>query len=494
MNERRFPFLGESGFFRCVSSSLHAIIFLGVWGGIQTNAWADVPSESETMQGLDTMWVVVAGVLVLFMQAGFAFLEAGLSRGKNAGHLATKNLVILSISVLVFWAVGFGFSFSYGNALIGLHGFFVNPFQADVDKLFPSLAYSDATMSSKILFQTAFCAVSLAIVWGGMAERVRFPVYLIFGVIFSGVIYPIVGHWIWGNGWLSTLGMQDFAGSTVVHLQGALSALAGAIVLGPRIGKYRKKGVPLPIPGHNIPFVILGTLILWLGWFGFNPGSTMGVNLPIPGYFAYVAMTTNLAAAAGVLAATITSWFLLKSPDMSMMANGALAALVAITASCAFVSPLFAIVIGAMAGIIAVLGVLWVDRIGIDDPVGAVSVHGMAGIWGTLSTGLFASPDRVSILGVGRPGLFYGGGWHQLLVQFVGILSVSAYVFTASWLVFILFKKTVGLRVTSEQEVVGLDFSEHKMWGYPEVARIGGNARLSVQREEAIHQNLEEPE
>ncbi|MHB1605231.1 MAG: ammonium transporter [Leptospirales bacterium] len=489
MNARRFPVIGKNGVTNNIRLYLQMIVFFKVFGLFQYQAWADGPTEAQTMQGLDTMWVLVAAVLVIFMQAGFAFLEAGLSRGKNAGHLATKNLVILSISVLVFWAMGFGLSFSDGNALIGLHGFFVNPFKNGVDKLFSSLSYSDATMSSKILFQTAFCAVSLAIVWGGMAERVRFPVYIIFGIIFSGLIYPIVGHWIWGNGWLSTLGMQDFAGSTVVHLQGALSALAGTILLGPRLGKYHQKGVPLPIPGHNIPFVVLGTLILWLGWFGFNPGSTLGVNLPVPGYFAYVAMTTNLAAAAGVLAAMSTSWALLKAPDMSMMANGALAALVAITASCAFVSPPVSVVIGGLAGVIAVLGVLWIDRIGIDDPVGAVSVHGMAGIWGTLSTGLFASPDRVKIVGVGRPGLFYGGGWHQLFVQFVGVLSVSVYVFSASWLVFYLLKKTIGLRVTAGQESVGLDFSEHKMWGYPEDSRMTAAVpRKLIQGEQSSQQ------
>ena len=468
-------------------SGLRKRLFFSLLGGCGgclgsvSAAWADAPSENQVMEGMDTLWVVVAAILVLFMQAGFAFLETGLSRGKNAGHLATKNLVILGVSSLVFWAVGFGISFSDGNMFVGLHGFFVNPFGPEADKLFPSLSYSDATMASKILFQTAFCAVSLAIVWGGMAERVRFPVYIIFGVVFSGVIYPVVGHWIWGNGWLSRLGMQDFAGSTVVHLQGALSALAGTLLLGPRLGKYREKRVPLPIPGHNIPFVILGTLILWLGWFGFNPGSTLGVNIPAPGYFAYVAMTTNLAAAAGVLAATFMSWALLKAPDMSMMANGALAALVAITASCAFVTPLLAVVIGAIAGVIAVAGVLWVDRKGIDDPVGAVSVHGMAGIWGTLSTGLFAAPDRVRIVGVGQPGLFYGGGWHQLGIQFLGILAVSLYVFSASLVVFYLIRKGSWLRVTAAQESIGLDFAEHKMWGYPDAVRASAVGTRPIQ-------------
>lgn len=421
-------------------------------------------SDGETLEGLDTVWVVVSGILVLFMQAGFAFLETGLSRGKNAGHLSAKNLILLSVSALTFWAIGFGVSFSDGNAFIGYHGFFIDPFNTAERSFFHSLSFSNASLSSKIFFETAFCAVSLAIVWGAMAERVRPPVYILFGIVFSGLIYPIVGHWIWGNGWLSSLGMQDFAGSTVVHLQGALSALVGAVLLGPRIGKYTQSGTPLPIPGHNIPFVVLGTTILWLGWFGFNPGSTLGVNLPIPGYFSYVAMTTNLAAAAGLIMATFASWAILKSPDMSMMANGALAALVAITASCAFVDPLCSVIIGLIAGLIAVLGVLWIDRIGIDDPVGAVSVHGMAGIWGTLSTGLFASPERVKLLGVGRSGLFYGGGFHQLIIQALGILAVSLYVLFASWCTFCVLKRTIGLRVSPREENAGFDVFEHRVW------------------------------
>ena len=433
-------------------------------------------SDGEALAGLDTIWVVVSAILVLFMQAGFAFLEAGLSRGKNAGHLSAKNLILLSVSALTFWAIGFGVSFSDGNAFVGYHGFFIDPFNAAERSFFHSLSFSNASLSSKILFETAFCAVSLAIVWGAMAERVRPPVYILFGIVFSGLIYPIVGHWIWGNGWLSSLGMQDFAGSTVVHLQGALSALAGAVLLGPRLGKYTQSGTPLPIPGHNIPFVVLGTTILWLGWFGFNPGSTLGVNLPTPGYFSYVAMTTNLAAAAGLIMATAASWVILKSPDMSMMANGALAALVAITASCAFVDPVCSVIIGLIAGLIAVLGVLWIDRIGIDDPVGAVSVHGMAGIWGTLSTGLFASPERVKLLGVGRPGLFYGGGFHQLFIQALGILAVSLYVLLASWCTFYILRRTVGLRISPEEEDSGFDVFEHRAWRRKDALREVGHA------------------
>ncbi len=417
----------------------------------------------------DTVWTVVAGVLVMFMQAGFAFLEAGLTRAKNAGHIAVKNLVIYSIASLVFWAVGFAICFGTGNALVGTSGWGLNVADADVNAVFSSLSFSDVPLPAKYLFEVVFCAVSLAIVWGGMAERTKFSIYIIFGVIFSAVIYPVVGHWIWGGGWLSTLGMQDFAGSTVVHLQGAAAALAGAILLGPRIGKYGKDGKSNAIVGHNIPFVVLGTLILWLGWFGFNPGSTLMATSPSVGYFSYIAMTTNLAAASGALAAMFMAWKVLGAPDMSMVANGAIAALVAITATCAFVDPWASVVIGAVAGVIAVFGVLMIDKIRIDDPVGAVSVHGMAGIWGTLANGLFATPDRVKLLAVGSPGLFYGGGYHQLVVQIEGVSSAFAYVFLTSLAVFFVLKVTIGIRVSEREEMEGLDISEHKMWGYPEV-------------------------
>jgi Amt family ammonium transporter len=262
--------------------------------------------------------------------------------------------------------------------------------------------------------------------------------------------------------------MQDFAGSTVVHLQGASAALAGAILLGPRIGKYTKAGKPNAILGHNIPLVILGTIILWFGWFGFNPGSTLSALSPEPGYFAYVALTTNLAAAAGVLAGLLVAWWVIGNPDMTMAANGALAALVAITASCAFVDPWAAVVIGAGAGTIAVIGVLVIERLKIDDPVGAVSVHGMAGIWGTLANGLFATPERVKLLAVGQPGLFYGGGFHQLYVQAAGVAAAFAYVFAASLIVFFALKLTIGLRVSAEDEMEGLDMSEHGILAYPE--------------------------
>jgi Amt family ammonium transporter len=438
-------------------------------------AAASAPAPLPTKQdvAMDTIWVIVAAVLVMFMQAGFAMLECGFSRAKNAGHTAMKNLLVFAVSSLVFWAVGFAVCFGTGNALVGTSGWFLSVAADKVNEVFASLSFSSVPVGAKYLFEVVFCAVSLAIVWGGMAERTKLIVYLVFGAIFSAAIYPVVGHWIWGGGWLSGLGMQDFAGSTVVHLQGASAALAGAILLGPRIGKFTKSGKANALLGHNIPFVILGTIILWFGWFGFNPGSTLSALNPEPGYFAYIALTTNLAAAAGVLAGLLVAWWVIGNPDMTMAANGALAALVAITASCAFVDPWAAVVIGAGAGTIAVLGVMAIDRLKIDDPVGAVSVHGMAGIWGTLANGLFATPERVKLLAVGQPGLVYGGGFHQLMVQLAGVLASFAYVFVASMVVFYALKLTIGLRVSAEEELEGLDLSEHGILGYPEHPQQG---------------------
>ena len=429
-----------------------------------------VPNAPPTKQdiSLDTVWVLVAAVLVMFMQAGFSMLECGFSRAKNAGHTAMKNLLVFAIASITFWAVGFAVCFGAGNAIVGTSGWFLDVAGDKINEVFASLSYSSVPLGAKYMFQVVFCAVSLAIVWGGMAERTKLIVYLLFGTIFSAAIYPVVGHWIWGGGWLAGIGMQDFAGSTVVHLQGASAALAGTILLGPRIGKFTKDGKPTAILGHNIPMVIFGTIILWFGWFGFNPGSTLSAMNPEPGYFAYVALTTNLAAASGVLAGLFVAWIVIGNPDMTMAANGALAALVAITASCAFVDPGAAVVIGAVAGTIAVLGVLAVDRWSIDDPVGAISVHGMAGIWGTLANGLFATPERVKLLAVGQPGLLYGGGFHQLLVQLGGVLASFAFVFVASLLVFYIIKVTIGLRVSPEEELEGLDMSEHGIFGYPE--------------------------
>src|SRR6185503_15732013 len=313
-----------------------------------------------------------------------------------------------------------------------------------------------------------FAGVSLAIVWGAMAERAKLWVYFAFGLCFT-LIYSVTSHWIWSpHGWLFKKGMQDFAGSTVVHYQGALAALAGALLLGPRIGKFGHDGRANPIPGHNIPYAVLGTLILWIGWFGFNPGSTLSVDFGGFGYFAYVAMTTNIAAAAGALGGIVTAWVVLKKPDLSMMLNGVIAALVAITAASGFVAPWAAVVIGLVSGFIAVVGVIFVERIGIDDPIGAVAVHGMSGVWGTLATGLFAVPALAAKLETGTGGFVYTGSLHQVGVQLLGLVSVGAFTFTASFAALWVMKALWGIRVEEHVETAGLDVSEHGMWGYPE--------------------------
>jgi Amt family ammonium transporter len=425
-------------------------------------------STKELAFAASTIWVVVTAVLVLFMQAGFAFLEAGLTRMKNVGHVAAKNVLILGICSIVYYLVGFGMAFGDGgNGLVGGSGFVPS-----IDELLaigaePFSWFAAIPGAAGYLFEVAFAAVSLAIVWGAMAERTRLWVYLVFGVAFT-LIYSLVSHWIWSpDGWLFAKGMQDFAGSTVVHYQGALAGLAGALLLGPRIGKF-VDGKPQPIPGHNMAYTTLGVIILWFGWFGFNPGSTLSVDFGGVGFFAYVAMNTNIAAAAGVLGAVTASWLVIKKPDLSMMLNGAVAALVAITASCAFVAPWAAIIIGFVAGVIVVVGSLLVERVGIDDPVGAIAAHGMAGVWGTVSLGFLAVPKLAENLATGKGGLFYGGGLHQLGIQLLGLAAVGAFTFTASFLVLWLMKVTVGIRTEPAVETLGLDVSEHGMWGYPE--------------------------
>jgi Amt family ammonium transporter len=417
-----------------------------------------------------TVWVIVAAVLVMFMQAGFSFLEAGLTRMKNAGHIAAKNVLVLGIASLVYYLVGYGIAFGDdGTGLFGGSGFAPSADTLLAIGAEPFSWFGTIPAGAAYLFQVVFAAVSLAIVWGAMAERTKLWVYFAFGVVFT-LIYSTVSHWIWHpDGWLFARGMQDFAGSTVVHYQGALAALAGAILLGPRIGKFDADGRANAIPGHNMAYVTLGVLILWFGWFGFNPGSTLGVVTGDRiGYFAYVALTTNVAAAAGALGAVTTSWLVLRKPDLSMMLNGVIAALVAVTAASGFVAPWAAIVIGLVAGAVAVLGVLLVERVRIDDPIGAVAVHGMAGVWGTLATGIFAVPALAENLATGTGGLVYTGSLHQVGVQAVGLLAVGAFTFAASFGVLWAMRATFGIRVDPEVETAGLDVSEHGMWGYPE--------------------------
>ena len=425
-------------------------------------------TNHELLVAASTIWVVVAAVLVMFMQAGFAFLEAGLTRMKNAGHIAGKNVLIFALASLVYWAVGFGLAFGDGNALIGTAGFFPSVGELTSIGQRPYDWFSEIPGAAGYLFEVVFAGVSLAIVWGAMAERAKLWVYVVFGLWFT-LGYSVVSHWIWSpHGWLFAHGMQDFAGSTVVHYQGALAGLAGALILGPRIGKFGTDGRANPIPGHNIPYAVLGTLILWFGWFGFNPGSTLSVDVGGFGFFAYVATTTNIAAAAGALTGIGVAWFRLGKPDISMMLNGALGALVAITAASGFVAPWAAVVIGAGSGVIAVFGVIFVESIGIDDPIGAVAVHGMSGVWGTLATGLFAVPVLARKLATGTGGLVYTGSFHQLGIQALGIAAVGAFTFSTSFGALFALDRLWGIRVEDDVEAAGLDVSEHGMWGYPE--------------------------
>jgi ammonium transporter, Amt family len=427
-----------------------------------------MPKNHDLLIAASTIWVVITAVLVMFMQAGFAFLEAGLTRMKNAGHVAGKNILTFGVCSIVYWMIGFGFAFGHGGGFIGVHGFFPSVSQMISVGAKPFDWFTEIPGAAGYLFEVVFAGVSLAIVWGAMAERTKLWVYFVFGVYFT-LVYSIVSHWIWhGDGWLFSKGMQDFAGSTVVHYQGALAALAGALILGPRIGKFGHDGRANPIPGHNMPYAVLGTIILWFGWFGFNPGSTLSVDFGGIGYFAYVAITTNLAAAAGGVSGILTAWIVLKKPDISMMLNGVIAALVAITAASGFVAPWAAIVIGLGSGVIAVVGVIFVERLGIDDPIGAVAVHGMSGVWGTLGCGLFAVPLLAKKLNTGMGGLVYTGSFHQLGVQLLGLAAVGAFTFSASFGCLYVLHKIWGIRTEPEVETAGLDVSEHGMWGYPE--------------------------
>ena len=416
----------------------------------------------QLSQAIDTTWVMVAAILVMFMQAGFLFLEIGFSRMKNAGTIVPKVLANFSIAALCYWAVGFALAFGGSGWFAGTHGFFLDTSNGD---LFPAMSFSDAVVPAKFFFQFVFCAVSLAIVWGTTLERIKFGAYLIYAIVFSSLIYPIISHWIFGGGWLQVnFGMQDFAGSTVVHLIGATGALAALLLLGARQGKYGPDGKPNVIPGHSMPIVGLGVLILWFGWFGFNPGSTL---VAIGGRFAEVAVVTNLAAAAGVLGAMTTIYLITRTFDIGMTANGAIAGLVAITAPSGYVEFWAAPIIGFVAGVIVVVGVIAIDRV-LDDPVGALSAHGLAGIWGTLSCGIFTSPRLAEANAVGTAGLWYNGSFDQLSVQLLGVGAAFASVFVASFAIFYLIRITYGLRVKPEEERHGLDLVEHGMWGYPE--------------------------
>jgi Amt family ammonium transporter len=422
----------------------------------------DPSLNGDVIPAIETMWVLVAAILVMFMQVGFMFLEVGFSRMKNVGTIVPKVLANFSIAALCYWAVGFALAFGGTGWFAGTEGTFLGTTDGD---LFPAMAFSSASVPAKFFFQFVFCAVSLAIVWGTTLERIKFGAYLIYAVIFSALIYPIISHWIFGGGWLqANFGMQDFAGSTVVHLIGATGALAALLLLGPRHGKYNRDGEPNVIPGHNMPLVGLAVLVLWFGWFGFNAGSTLGA---IGLRFADVAVVTNLAAAAGVIGALSVSYLRVKAFDIGMAGNGAIAALVAITAPSGYVEFWAAPIIGFVAGGLVVICIIAIDKL-VDDPVGALSAHGMAGIWGTLACGLFTSPRLAELNGIGEGGLFYTGSFEQIGVQALGIVASFAAVFSVSFLVFYVIRATHGLRVSEADERRGLDIVEHGMWGYPE--------------------------
>ena len=384
------------------------------------------------------LWTLVAAALVFFMQAGFAMVEAGFTRAKSAVNIMMKNLMDFSMGTIAFWAVGFGLMFGASETgWFGTSGFFLNDYSPG----------GDPWVLAFWMFQVVFCATAATIVSGAMAERTRFTGYLAYSVLISAIIYPVFGSWAWGSllnggGWLENLGFIDFAGSTVVHSVGGWAALAGSIVLGPRLGKYDKDGNIKPILGHNIPLAALGVFILWLGWFGFNPGSTTTADKSI----AMIFVNTNLAAAAGAVAAMVTSWLKFGKPEVSMSLNGALAGLVGITAGCANVLPVSAVAIGAVAGVLVVFSVLFFDRIKVDDPVGAISVHGVCGAWGTLAAGIFN-------IGGTSAGI--------IAVQLAGIASCFVWTFCAAFVMFKTIRMTIGLRVSPEEEAEGLDYTEH---------------------------------
>jgi Amt family ammonium transporter len=423
---------------------------------------------------MDTGWVLLTAFLVFFMNLGFAMVESGLCRAKNAVNILAKNFIVFAVSSIAFYVIGFGLMFGNGGGFVGLKGL-VGAAGADNSPavgeayrgVYAALNWTGVPLWAKFLFQLVFCGTAATIVSGAVAERIKFYSFIAFSLVITGVLYPITGHWIWGGGWLASRGMFDFSGSTVVHSVGGWSALAGVLLLGPRIGKYKPDGSARPIFGHNMSTATMGVFVLWFGWFGFNPGSTMAMNPPA---IAHIAVTTNTAAAAAALSATAVSALMLRKPDLSMILNGALAGLVAITAPCAFVSVPSSVVIGLVAGGIVVLAVLMFDRLRIDDPVGALSVHLVNGVFGTLAVGLFADKAVAAAIGTDsallRNGLFYGGGAVQLGTQALGALAVGTFTFGAALFVWFLIKITMGIRVSKEEEMRGLDIGEHGMEAY----------------------------
>ncbi|HEU4340973.1 MAG TPA: ammonium transporter [Candidatus Binatia bacterium] len=419
---------------------------------------------------MDTMWTLIAAMLVFFMNLGFASVESGLCRAKNTVTILAKNFVVFAAASIAFLVIGWGLMFGDGNPFFGTEGlWFVggtdnSPAMGDAYKgVYSAINWTGVPLWTKFFFQLVFAGTAATIVSGAVAERIKFGAFYVFSFLMVGLMYPVVGHWIWGGGWLAKLGMFDFAGSTVVHSVGGWAALMGALLLGPRIGKYGKVGRPLPIPGHSIALATIGVFVLWFGWFGFNPGSTMAADA---GAIGRIAVATNTAAAAAAISASITAWLLLGKPDLTMILNGALAGLVAITAPCAFVSIPSSLIIGLMAGVVVVLSVLFFDKIKIDDPVGAISVHLVCGILGTICVGLFAQ-DQFTPNTTGN-GLFFGGGAGLLMAQLAGVAGVGVFVLITSFIFWKVIKATIGIRVSAEEEIEGLDIGEHGNIAYPD--------------------------
>ncbi len=423
---------------------------------------------------MDTIWVLVAGSLVFFMNLGFGCVESGFARQKNAVNILSKNFIVFAVSSLGFLLLGWGLMFGDGNGFVGTQGlFFVggadnSPAVGEAYQgVYSAINWTGIPLWTKFFFQLVFCGTAATIVSGAVAERVKYISFILFSFILTLLIYPIIGHWIWGGGFLAGLGMLDFAGGTVVHSVGGWAALAGVIVLGPRIGKYAKDGKINPIPGHNMSLATIGAFVLWLGWFGFNPGSTMAAE---PLSISHIFITTNTAGIMGILTATATAWIIIGKPDLGMSINGLLAGLVAITPACAFVSVPSSLLIGALAGIIVVLSVLFFDRRKIDDPVGALSVHLVNGVFGTLCVGLFAQNGIGNVESAN--GLFFGGGFALLGSQALGVVCVGGFVFGASILVWLAIKATIGLRVSVREEIEGLDIGEHGNQAYPDFVTV----------------------
>jgi Amt family ammonium transporter len=475
-----------------MSRSIPSLLVLGAVLLLAGPALAEEAAAPDPMQALlenssamriavDTVWVLVAGMLVFFMNTGFGMVESGLCRAKNTTNILAKNFIVFAAASVSFWMLGWGLMFGDGNGFMGLEGLWfvsgadnspalgadyaaMNPFStAQYEGVYGAINWTPVPLWAKFFFQLVFAGTAATIVSGAVAERIRFMSFLVFSFVLVAFMYPITGHWIWGGGFLGSANFRDFAGSTVVHSVGGWAALAGVIVLGPRLGKFGKDGKVQPIPGHSLTSAALGVFILWLGWFGFNPGSTMSAGNGVA--IAHVVVATNLAAATGALGAMATAWLLLRKPDLTMILNGCLAGLVAITAPCAFVTMGSAAIIGLIGGVLVVFGVLFFDRVKLDDPVGALSVHLLNGVWGTLALGLFYDEKIATDIAALATGLSRGA---QLMVQLQGVLWVGAFTFAASMVVWIAIRLALGVRVSPEEEIEGLDLGEHGNLAYPD--------------------------